>query len=75
MRTRTAVLGCLIALWLGATGRPWSTLPGVRLMAASNFADALEAYLRSRVEADVFSGATGRSSHMPLAGRIESEAL
>jgi CubicO group peptidase (beta-lactamase class C family) len=56
MRTRIAV-GCLMGLWLGATTEPsWIPL-GVTAIATSNFSDALEAYLKSRAEADAFSGA------------------
>lgn len=57
MRTRIAVLGCLIALWLGGTTEPsWMPL-GATSVAASNFSDALNAYMKSRVEAGAFSGA------------------
>jgi CubicO group peptidase (beta-lactamase class C family) len=56
MRTRTAVLGCLIALCLWPTTRAWSFSPAAQLMVASNFSDALAAYMNSRVEADAFSG-------------------
>jgi CubicO group peptidase (beta-lactamase class C family) len=56
MRTKIAALGCLIALWFEATTHTWSTQPGTPLMAASNFSDALEAYMKRRAEADAFSG-------------------
>jgi CubicO group peptidase (beta-lactamase class C family) len=56
MPTRTAALGCLFALCLWPTTRAWSLSPAALSIVASNFSDALAAYMNSRVEADAFSG-------------------
>jgi CubicO group peptidase (beta-lactamase class C family) len=46
-----------MALWIGATTEPsWIPL-GATAIAGSNFSDALEAYMKSRTQADAFSGA------------------
>jgi CubicO group peptidase (beta-lactamase class C family) len=67
MRTRTAGLGCLIALCLGPTIRAWSLSPAALLTVGQNFVDALAAYMNTRVEADAFSGAVlVREQYRPL---------
>jgi CubicO group peptidase (beta-lactamase class C family) len=57
MRTKVAALGFLVALCLGTTARTWSPASKAPSGAASDFSDALAAYMNSRADADAFSGA------------------
>jgi D-alanyl-D-alanine carboxypeptidase len=56
MRTRIAAL-CLIALWLGEGTRMSSRSPAAPVTSRSTISDILSAYMKSRTEADAFSGA------------------
>jgi CubicO group peptidase (beta-lactamase class C family) len=56
MRKSIAAL-CLIALWLGEGTRMSSWSPAVPVMSQSTISDTLTAYMKSRSEADAFSGA------------------